>query len=57
MPDGAHLGELEHGLVAVLDVLLEQGGELPEVEDLERAARRDLAHRGLVESVLEVAVP
>ena len=57
VPDGAHLGELEHGLVSVVDVLLQEVGELLEAEDPEGAAGGDLAHGGWVEPVLEVAVP
>ena len=55
-PDGAHLGELVDHLEAVVDVLGEEGGELLVVEDLEGAARRDLADGGRVEAVPVVAV-
>lgn len=54
--DGAHLGELVHGLEAVVDRLGEQLGELLVVEDLEAAAARDLAHGGGMEAVVVVAV-
>ena len=57
LPDGAHLGELVDGLEAVLHVLCEQVGKLLEVEDLQRAPRRDLAHRRRQEVVVVVAVP
>ena len=53
---GAHLGELVHHLEAVVDGLREQLGEQLVVEDLQAAAAGDLAHRGGVEAVLEVAV-
>ena len=49
-PDGAHLGQLVHRLEAVVDGLGEQGGELLVVEDLQAAARRDLAHCGWVKA-------
>ena len=42
--DGAHLGQLVDGLESVVDGLREKGGKLLVVEDLETAARRDLAH-------------
>jgi hypothetical protein len=54
--DGAHLGELVHRLEAVVHRLAEQLGELAVVEDLERAAGRDLAHGGRVEVVVVVAL-
>ena len=56
-PDGAHLGQLVHGLEPVVDGLGEQGGKLLVVEDLEAAARGDLADRGWVKAVVVVAVP
>ena len=56
-PDGAHLGQLVHGLEALIDALLEQLCELCEVEDSQGAARRDLAHGGGEELVVVVAVP
>ena len=43
-PDGAHLGQLVHGLEPVVDGLGEQGGKLLVVEDLEATTRWDLAH-------------
>ena len=55
-PDGAHLGQLVDGLVAVVDVVLEEGGELVEAEYLERAAGRDLADGRGQELVDVVAV-
>ena len=45
IPDGAHLGQLVDGLESVVDGLREKGGKFLVVEDLETAARRDLAHR------------
>ena len=55
-PDGAHLGQLVHGLEPVVDGLGEQGGKLLVVEDLEVAARGDLADGGRVPAVLLIAV-
>ena len=55
--DGAHLGQLVHCLEPVVDGLGEQGGELLVVEDLEAAARRDLADRGGMKAVMVIAVP
>jgi len=55
--DGAHLGELVHGLEPVVDGLGQQRGELLVVEDLQAAAGRDLADGGRVEAVVVVAVP
>ena len=56
LPDGAHLGELVDRLVAVVDVLPEEVGELLEAEDLERAVGRDLADGRGQEAVDVVAV-
>ena len=55
-PDGAHPGQGVHRLEALVDGLGQQGGELLVVEDLEVAARRDLADGGGVPAVLLVAV-
>ena len=52
----AHLRELVHRLEAVVDGLAEQRGELLIVEDLERAARRDLADGRGVEAVVKITV-
>ena len=41
----------------MVDGLGEQGGKLLVVEDLEAAARGDLADRGWVKAVVVVAVP
>ena len=56
LPDGAHLGELVDRLVAVVDVLPEEVGELLEAKDLERAVGRDLADGRGQEAVDVVAV-
>lgn len=56
-PYSAHFGEVKHRLVAVVDTLGQQLGELLVVEDLERAAGRNLAHGGGVEAMVVVAVP
>ena len=56
LPDGAHLGELVDRLVAVVDVLSEEVGELLEAKDLERAVGRDLADGRGQEAVDVVAV-
>ena len=56
-PDGAHLGQLVHSLEPMVNGLGEQGGKLLVVEDLEAAARGDLADRGWVKAVVVVAVP
>ena len=55
-PDGTHFGQLEDGLVAVVDALGEQLRELLVVEDLEAAAGRYLADGGRVEAVVVVTV-
>ena len=55
-PDSAHLGQLVDCLVAVVDVLPEEVGELLEAEYLERAAGGDLADGGGQEAVDVVAV-
>ena len=55
-PDGAHFGQLEDCLVAVVDALREQLGELLVVEDFETAAGRDLTHGGRMEAVVVVTV-
>ena len=55
-PDGAHAGQVVHVLVAPLDALGQQWGELLIVEDLQRAARGHLAHRGGVPGVSVIAV-
>ncbi len=55
-PNGAHLGELVDSLEALVDGLGEKLGELLVVEDLQTAARRDLADRGWVEPVGVVAL-
>jgi len=54
--DGAHPGEGVHRLEALVDPLSEQGGKLLVVEDLEVAARGDLADGGRVPPILLVAV-
>jgi len=54
--DGAHLREFVDGFEAEVDGLGEERGELLVVEDLEAAARRDLADGGGVEAVVVVAV-
>ena len=48
--DGAHAGQGVHRLKALVDPLGEEGGELLVVEDLQAAARRDLAHCGWVKA-------
>ena len=55
-PDGAHAGQVIHMLVAPLDSLSQQRGELLVVEDLQRAARGHLAHCGRVPGVPDIAV-
>jgi len=55
-PDGAHLGEFVHSLEPMVDGLGEESGELLVVEDLEGAARGDLADGGGVEAMVIVAV-
>jgi len=55
-PDGAHLGELVHGLKAVVDRLGQKLSELLVVENLEAAPAGDLAHGGRVEAVVVIAV-
>ncbi len=52
----AHLGQFVHGLEAVVDGLAKQLREFLVVEDLEAAARRDLADGRWVEVVVVVAV-
>ena len=54
--DGAHPGEGVHRLEALVDPLSKQGGKLLVVEDLEVAARGDLADGGRVPPILLVAV-
>ena len=54
--DCAHFRELVDGLETVVDGLAEQRGELLIVEDLERAARRDLADGRGVEAVVKITV-
>ena len=55
--NGAHLGQLVDGLKALVDREGQQLGKLLVVEDLEAAARRNLAHRGRVEAMGVVALP
>ena len=55
-PDGAHAGQVIHVLVAPLDALGQQRGELLVVKDLQCAARGHLAHRGRVPGVAVIAV-
>ena len=55
-PDGAHPRQVVHRLVAQVDGLGEQAGELLVVEYLEVAAGRDLADGGWVPEVAVVAV-
>ena len=54
--NGAHFGQFKDRLVAVSDGLTEHLSKLLVVEDLETAARGDLAHRGGVEAMVAVAV-
>ena len=56
-PYGAHLGQLVNCLEPVVHGLGEEGGELLVVEDLEAAARGDLADRGGVKAVMVITVP
>lgn len=56
-PNGAHLGELVDGLEPVVHALGQQGRKLLVIENFEAAARRDLAYRGGMETVVVVAVP
>lgn len=55
-PDSAHLGQLVHRLEAVVHALGQQLRELPVVEDLQRAAGRNLAHGRRMEAVMVIAV-
>jgi len=55
-PDRTHFGQLVHCLESMVDRLCEKSGKLLVVENLETAARRNLAHRGRMESMVVVTV-
>lgn len=55
--DGAHLGQLVHGLEPVVDGLGQQSGELLVVEDLETATGWYFTHGCWMEAVVVVTVP
>jgi len=54
--NGAHLSEFKDGFKSVVDRLREQLRKLLVVEDLERAACRNLADGGWMESVVIIAI-